>query len=110
MPARTSRATGPGWYRPGRTGRDGVSPGAAAPVLAPRTSAAPVVHASQPSVLTSRPEPNVTPLTLSSPQSARNRPSVTALSPRPNSAPSLAALLGRATLRATSAAVSAHPI
>ena len=59
--------------------------------------------------LTTRPKPSDAP-EVTSPRSAKNSPNVTALSPSPNSAPNRAALLGRATLSATSAAVRAQPI
>ena len=73
-------------------------------------SAAPAVHAAQPSRLTTRPDPRAAWPETASPRSAMNSPNVTALSPSPNSAPSRAALPGRATLSATSAAVTIQPI
>ena len=118
IPASTSSASGPRWLRAGLAGQphsagaEPAWPGRAGSVSrhdATRAIAAPAVHASQPSRLTTRPVPRDAPPETTSPRSETNSPSVTALSPRANSAPSLAAL-GRDTLSAIGPALIAQAI
>src|ERR1700678_2238521 len=134
MPASTSSASGPAWARVGRDGQPrsaflgagtpyptpgisanpvpvgSVCAGSASRHEATRASAAPTVHANQPSRLTTRPVPSDTlVLEVTSPRSVRNSPKVTALSPSANSAPRRA-VLGRETLSAISPALAAQAI